>query len=884
MIGPADVLLRRRNLVAPDLMAAESQQVTPQRQVSAADGVAALEGELLQYGFLLSAELRQALAAMQVPDLAAAGTRLLRGAAARLGADVHHVPLFRKFPESVPSDTGDFFVRRVFTLLLQEPRRPCVLCGRTGTVHPVAPCAHLVCRSCWDGSDFSACPICHRRIDPADPFLIPTALNPTAGREHAARVATFGTTLLHLCRDPDAAARELAVSMLSRQTPMPADERGDLLALMDAYWPRSAGWLPEVIAVKETRAIALAAALTAPGTVRAAPRVARPDLGPAAELLARHLGTATDVLRLMYVLMGADPGVRTRPEQRVSLPRRLRRTLLGALDGFAMPYLIEDLHRHGEQWKRMAEVLHPHEHHARHPDAALAFAALRGTRLDPATAFGGALLERAAAHPELLAVRDGRLRVTTFGTHVERALAAKDGERALALLSRRPGELGRRLSQLLRLSPELVAGSLEPALRSIAPGVLMSALGQLRTQPGGTRLFLPRGGGARFHTRDDERAPLPEAAAGSAAELISGELLRRADGLPAVSCALLDEGLAALVAPTSERAATTSLVRLARGSVQPIPAEQVVRLFLHWAEPEGTRVDLDLSVAVFDTTWEFVGLCDYTSLRLGDDALVHSGDLTSAPEPLGSSEFVDLDVAKLAGMGGRYVVPVVFSYNDVPFELLVRGFAGFMRAPDGLFDPLAVRQRFDLTGAARILVPLVADLWAGTMRWAELNLSASGRFHSVASTSEELARVGRAMESAFGPGGQATDGRVTGGRVTDRRATDGQMAGGRVTLWEVACWHAAARAGTVLVRRGDSVLRFRRREDEPVGAFADRLTAGAGGVEHSGGLTGVDWAALVTGDVELDTGVQTYALYPGGLGEVRRMEAADLVGGLEAGT
>ncbi|MEU7900331.1 MXAN_6230/SCO0854 family RING domain-containing protein [Nonomuraea sp. NPDC049152] len=866
MIGPADVLLRRRNLVAPDLMAADSRWTTPKQKVSAADGVTALEGELLQYGFLLSAELRQALAALPVPELARAGRSLLHAAAARLGANVHHVPLFRKFPESVPRDTGDFLVRRVFTLLLQEPRRPCVLCGKTGTVHAVAPCAHLVCRSCWDGSDFSACPICHRRIDPADPFLIPTAR-----RERGAGAATFDTTLLHLCRDATAAARELAVSMLSRQTPMPVQDRDDLLALLDAYWPLSADWLPEAVPVKETRAIALAAALTAPSPVptkRVAPgkpgaapalRVARPDLGAAEELLARHLGTATDVLRLMYVLMGADPGLRVRPARRISLPRRLRRTLLGALDGFALPYLIEDLRRHGEQWKHMAEVLHPHEHHARHPDAALAFAALRGTRLDPATAFGAALLERAESRPELLVVRDGRLRVTTFGTHVEKALAAKEGERALALLARRPGELGRRLSQLLRLSPELVAGSLEPALRSIAPGVLISALGQLRTPPGGTRLFLPRGGSARFHTRDDERAPLPAAAGAIATELISGELLRRAAGLPALSHVLLDEGLADLVAPTSERAATTALVRLTRGSVQPIPAEQVVRLFLHWAEPAGTRVDLDLSVAVFDTRWQFVGLCDYTRLRLGGDAVVHSGDLTSAPEPLGSSEFVDLDVGKLAKLGGRYVVPVVFSYNDVPFEELVRGFAGFMRSPGGLFDPLAVQQRFDLAGQAKILVPLVADLWAGTMRWADLNLSAGGRFHSVAGSSVELARLGVAMESAFGPGA-------------------------RVTLWEVACWHAAARARSVLVRRGERVLRFQRREDEPVRAFADRLAARAGGVEHTDGFAEVEWAALVTGDVELDPEAQAYALFPGGLGEVRRMDAADLISGLGAGT
>lgn len=147
-------------------------------------------------------------------------------------------------------------------------------------------------------------------------------------------------------------------------------------------------------------------------------------------------------------------------------------------------------------------------------------------------------------------------------------------------------------------------------------------------------------------------------------------------------------------------------------------------------------------MAVFDARWRFTGLCDYTNLRLGGSAAVHSGDLTSAPEPLGASEFVDLDVAALRAIGGRYAVPIVFSYNDVPFDELVRGFAGFMDDPDGLFDPLAVRQRFDLTGPAKILVPLVADLWSRTMRRVDLNVSAFGGFHNVYGYEDQLARLG----------------------------------------------------------------------------------------------------------------------------------------------
>ncbi|HUR01518.1 MAG TPA: MXAN_6230/SCO0854 family RING domain-containing protein [Nonomuraea sp.] len=858
MNGSGEILLRRTRLVVPALLAADPRTPEPvgklpkrlnMRRADVPSGVAALEFELLQLGFLLSADLYRALAALSMEELVRAGRRLLHHLRAEVGAAVTHVPLFRRFPNTVPTDTRDFYVRRVFSLLLQEPHRPCVLCGNVGAVHAVSPCAHLVCRSCWDGADFSACPICHRRIDPDDPFLLPLEEHEIVDRD-----AVTATALLRLADDPAASCRELAVDLMERRTPMPPHDRADLEALLAGFWPAAGAWLPETIPVKETRAVVLAVALR-----RGAP-----------ELLRSHLETATDVLRLLYVLMDADPGLRIRPRRRVSLPRAVRRILLSCLD--AMPYAIEDLFRYGEQWKRMAEVLHPHEHHARLPNAALAFAALRGTRLDPETAFGRTLLELAAHRPELK-VRDGRVRATSFAGRVETALADGRHRDAVDLLAHRPGDLMRRLSHLLRLSPALLrtlvpadpdllesrvpagapieAGGLARVAAQVAPGVLIATLGQLRTPPGGLRLFLPRGGTARFHTRPDDRPPLPDEVVLTAERTLAAELLRRTGELPTLRRVLLDEGLADLIAPTSERTAVKALVRLPRGSTQPIPGGDRLRFFLHWAEPKGTRVDLDLSVAVFDERWEFVGLCDYTHLRLGK-AVTHSGDLTSAPEPLGASEFIDVHVRALRG---RYLVPVVFSYNDVPFGELVRGFAGFMEQPEGLFDPLAVRQRFDLTGQAKILVPLVADLWTRTMRWADLNLSAVGYGHGVDGSTDELSLLGAALEQAFTH---------------------------RVTLWEVGCWHAAGRAAEVLVRRHDgSLVRYERRPGEEAAAFAARLIARADApaiaVAGPESFDGVELAMLIHGDVPLPSGCATYALHPDGLGDVRALGAADLL-------
>ena len=127
-------------------------------------------------------------------------------------------------------------------------------------------------------------------------------------------------------------------------------------------------WLPDDIPVRETRAVALAALVTDhPGLL---------------DVLAE---TATDVLRLLYVLMDADPSLRTPPVRRLSAPRVTRRTILARLNRIPFEHLVEDLHRHPRAWKRIAENLHPFEHAAAYPVTALAFAILRKTPLAPAS-------------------------------------------------------------------------------------------------------------------------------------------------------------------------------------------------------------------------------------------------------------------------------------------------------------------------------------------------------------------------------------------------------------------------------------------------------------------------------------------------------------------
>jgi RING finger family protein len=781
------------------------------------------------------------------------------------GAHVPHVPLFRRFPRTVPDDTLKLYVERVLTHWLATPEQPCLFCGRVDNVWILDPCGHLVCGSCWDQTDYSACPICHRRIDPDSPFLRPS---PPREADPFARVLTR----LDLGLDVEAAAERVAQRLLARATVLSRADRDDLVALLAAGFPRR---LPERIAVKETMAVVIGLGLRSGAVAFADAR--------------EHLRTATDVLRALFVWMGAPEDLTAPPKPMPSLPRPLRRFILETLESFPAENLVQDLRRHSGLWKRVGEKLHPFEFMTRYPNTASAFAVIRRTRADEKLAM-------AAAGP--VTVTWERVRARTWGTLIEEALVTGELEIALRLAAQRPGELARRFDHLLRralaerpgaepgageraasapgaagsaasapgagdatrnlrpLAPAVIAALRDAAPRIPAPILLtLAASVRTRTAPLERRVFFPRGVVTRAFATADARAPLPQAVVDEVVAVVHAELLARAQRLPAVGSALLDEQLRDLLVPFHERHAARSLVAVPRGSTLPVPDGDQLRLFVHWTEPPAQRVDLDLSISLYDADWQFKGWCDYTQLSAADGAARHSGDLTSAPAPLGASEFVDLDLVKLRAIGARHVVVVVFSYNDVPFDAMTDAFAGYMTRRDErgeIFDPRTVEQRFDLQGSARIAVPMLIDLDRRRMLWTDLTLPPEHRLHDVGGYRGALARLGSDLHAGFG-------------------------ANTRPTLWEVAALHAAARSTRVTIRRrGGTLVALTRDAGEPVEAFSARVLAGNGAVASAPADDGPAFAALVRADVPLPAGSTLYALYAGETEGVEQLAAADL--------
>jgi hypothetical protein len=817
------------------------------------DLLVALEARLTFCSVVLSARLRAVMRTLDRQEL----EKLIRGMmpiiSATFGDVVQVFPQFKRFPEGVPTDTAALFRDRILAFYRQQPEQPCVLCQKEGTVHPVNPCAHLVCRSCWDGADYGGCPICHRKIDPQDPFLKP---GPTYGALYA---VSTKVRLLDLGTDLKADAQNLFRRLCKRSTALAPVDLIDVKSFLATYQAAVLPWLPPRIPVKETMATIFGELLkmqNPPQEVFTA--------------LQSHARTATDLLRVLTARAGGDPGLVLALKRNTSMPRSLRAGVLALLERMDPLRLAEDIQRWPNRWKRLAEKLHPFEYATRFPQACAALAAARHTPVEADTPLGALLLAQCAAFPENFTVREGKLRFQGWQAQVEAALAALEMGRSLDLLRQRPGDFSRRLDHLLmraqRVGDPAVAECVAAFARltsKMAPAILLTLMTHFakRQTHFPKRVFFPKGKVLKAWATRDLRPALPAATCASIVSAVEVELLRRAALAGPVAAAVIDLALRDMPLPFNERTTARALLALPRGSFVPLEPAAYYRLFCHWTESAGQRADLDLSVSFYDDSWQFQDLCDYTNLTAFGGAAVHSGDYTSAPEPDGSAEYIDLDLAKLRAEGIRYAFMIVFSFNAIPFDRLKAASAGMMARENktGMpFEPRTITQRFDLGGDAMVYCPLVVDLAEQRLLWLDANMAEDGDFHRIWEYRTKLAMLGRDFKNYF-------------------------LHGARPSIWQAACLAAAARAQHVYVRGpGGAVACIARPPGASTQDFFRQLVA-LTQVEGAAALPGAGqpiFAALSKADFPLHPASTFYSLdfdlLPAELQKVR-WQASDLV-------
>lgn len=475
-------------------------------------------------------------------------------------------------------------------------------------------------------------------------------------------------------------AERVVCRLLAARTPYSPQDRNDVMLITAAYGAAMPTLLPAELPCKENLAVVAAALL-------------RSDPAQGA-LLDAYVRTATDVLRIAVALADGDVSL-AEPTRFGRLSRALRVRLLGWID--RSDDLLETMQRHRGRWIRLGERLHPGEYTTRFPHAATAFRA----------------------------VRNGE-RANGFNARAEAVLAGAETAEALALLQTRPGELARRLDRMLRdgHDPGAVVDTFARSGDAVSTAVLLQVLTHFEHRTRGTdlRVFFPKGQLAKVFALPDTRRPIAPPTADAVVATCRELLRRRFAQRPALGACHVDTRLARYLVPFSQRSASKALRTLVRGSRVPLPSCSTLRLFVWWMNGR-TRVDIDLSAAMYGDGYRYVDTLSYYNLK--SYGAYHSGDIVDAPH--GACEFIDIDRQRCLDAGVRYVVMSLSSYTEQPYCDLPECYAGWMArsAPRSgeVFEPAAVVDRFDIASASKFCLPLVFDLKTAEAIWCDIALS-----------------------------------------------------------------------------------------------------------------------------------------------------------------
>src|SRR5262249_54984785 len=145
-----------------------------------------------------------------------------------------------------------------------------------------------------------------------------------------------------------------------------------------------------------------------------------------------------------------------------------------------------------------------------------------------------------------------------------------------------------------------------------------------RGEPTRLRTFFPKGSVGNLFATERPLPKLPPEVAGQLASISERTLLNRFAQLSPLGKCYLDPRLKYYLVPFSQRSASKSLRTLVRGSRLPLPDCTTLRFFVWWRNGK-SRVDLDLSAAMYDAGYRYIDTLAYYNLK--NFGAHHSGDI-----------------------------------------------------------------------------------------------------------------------------------------------------------------------------------------------------------------------------------------------------------------
>lgn len=663
--------------------------------------VAAVNADFGQLGYCADGALMAALKALGTSGLKDFHRTTIAILREIVGAHVSYRPLFRNFPNDVP-DIETYTLARFMGYVESAVGR------LTRADYTMLSCGHLVNHRLFDLAKFGACPICQLHV----PELgdVPAVALPLAELTPLKMLGLVGT------KDVFESASNLATA----RTSLSDSQKGYLTAVANSNAAGLYAALPAVMPYKENATFVLAVLMEA---------------GIDRTLLASHIRTPTDVLRLAVALCKGD--VSLAENTRFKLSNGYRQFLLKLLEGLGQSSeaVLEEMLPYRGRWLRLGEVLHVGKFASRYPKVAATYDILRN--------------------------KEGT--ITTFAGRVEVMLNGLNNHRAdvqkslLATLSQRPGEMARRLDVLLQrnIPVDQTLAAFKAVVNAVSTTTLLTLVAHFRNR--GTaaefRAFMPKGSMSKMQVLyGDTRGPLSLTTRLEVLAVVSAELIRRFSLLPALGKVYVADNLDEILVPFSQRSASSGMTALTRGSRMTLdPSKLFTRLFVHWSqEPGSGAVDVDLSVQLYDEFWNERDHLSWTRSHSYGQT-VHSGDVRSGYGANGGCEFIDLDLQALRDAGIRYATVLVNSYTGQKFDEFPC-FAGFMEreypSAGENFEPRTVRFKFDVSSPVTSVVPMLLDVETGQVTWADLVLSSStAAYNTVESARSLMAMKLRAVQA-----------------------------------------------------------------------------------------------------------------------------------------
>jgi len=436
------------------------------------------------------------------------------------------------------------------------------------------------------------------------------------------------------------------------------------------------------------------------------------------ETLKGFINTPTDILRMFAGLTSTDISLATNIKF-PKLKRAQRRFILETLDKFSN--LAENLNTYKGLWVELGRYLHPGEYRNRYSNVFKAFTLLRNGK------------------------------VVTFNGKVEKAIESKDLDTTLSLLASRPGQFGRKLHELLvnfftdtdkilskfgevanqiELKNLLV---LETYFKTIDSSEYRSVINKK-----GKVIVLPNKKAFKLNDSVDK---VVEVIQTTIKDKLASEKEDMSD-----KKVWVDPQLMNYTVPLQQRKMSDGLLSIGRGTRIKFDDKKVLRMFTYWKD---SHTDLDLSMIQFDKDMNFLGQVSYTNLS--DDGIVHSGDLTSAPN--GAAEFIDVDLNKVKD-GVRYIGVQIYRYSGENFANLEKSYAGWMFREDvnndyKSFDIKTVANKFNVVGSGNYAIPLVVDLKTKEIIYIDMYMSGrnnsynsnEGAINDISIVTKELVKM-----------------------------------------------------------------------------------------------------------------------------------------------